>query len=225
VPQALKLPLKVEWVSADTSSEWVLTGTPMNLHETLTYRRFNAHHVRVPLRVVRWGRPSVPTLMASNRRHLTLLLLIAVLGALLLLPSGALAAGCDTGEMIDAAVNNRPIATHTVACYQQALAAAPADSDSYDPELRANLITAMNRDGDIAAGVSGKSRLLQSAAATPAAAVGVRGPVANLLEAIGPEHVDQVPVPVVALAIGSALLLLAGLGTSLSRVRQRRLSR
>jgi hypothetical protein len=162
--------------------------------------------------------------MATNRRQLTLLILAAVLGALLLLPSGALAAGCDTREMIDAAANNRNITSHSVTCYRQALAAAPADSDSYDPALRANLIAAMNRDGDIASEVAGKQRVLQSLP-EPAAAAGVRGPVASMLEAIGPAHVDEVPVPVVALAVGSALLLLAGLGTSLSRVRQRRLSR
>jgi hypothetical protein len=163
--------------------------------------------------------------MATNRRQLTLLILAAVLGALLLLPSGALAAGCDTNEMIDAAANQRHIATHSTACYQHALAALPADSDSYDPGVRANLITAMDRDGDIASEVAGKNRALQSGTAAPVAAIGVRGPVASLLEALGPEHVDQVPVPVVALGAGSALLLLAGLGTSLSRVRQRRLSR
>jgi hypothetical protein len=163
--------------------------------------------------------------MATNHRQLTLLILAAVLGALLLLPSGALAAGCDTHEMIDAAANNRHITTHSIACYQQALGALPADSDSYDPAVRANLVTAMHRDGDIASEVAGKNRALQSVSATPAAAIGVRGPVTSLLEGLGPAHVDEVPLPVIALAVGSALLLLAGLGTSLSRVRQRRLSR
>jgi hypothetical protein len=163
--------------------------------------------------------------MATNRRQLTFLLLAAVLGALLLLPSGALAAGCDTHEMLDAAANNRTITTHSVACYQHALAALPADSDSYDPEVRANLITAMNRDGDIASEVAGKNRALQSATPAPAAVVGVRGPVTSLLEGLGPAHADEVPVPVLALGGAALLLLLAGLGTTLSRVRQRRLAR
>ena len=39
------------------------------------------------------------------------------------------------------------------------------------------------------------------------------------------QHVDEVPAPVVALGGFAALLLLAGLGTSLARVRARRLSR
>ena len=50
----------------------------------------------------------------------------------------------------------------------------------------------------------------------------MRGPVTDLLEGLGPAHVDQVPVPVVALGGAAALLLLAGLGTSLARVRSRR---
>ena len=53
----------------------------------------------------------------------------------------------------------------------------------------------------------------------------MRGPVTDLLEGLGPAHVDQVPVPVVALGGAAALLLLAGLGTSLARVRARRLAR
>ena len=45
------------------------------------------------------------------------------------------------------------------------------------------------------------------------------------IEGLGPSHVDEVPAPVVALGGLAALLLLAGLGTSLARVRTRRLSR
>ncbi len=40
----------------------------------------------------------------------------------------------------------------------------------------------------------------------------MRGPVTNLLEGLGPAHVDEVPLPVVALGGVAALLLLAGLG-------------
>ena len=53
----------------------------------------------------------------------------------------------------------------------------------------------------------------------------MHGPVTDLLEGLGPSHVDEVPAPVVALGGLASLLLLAGLGTSLARVRTRRLSR
>ena len=92
--------------------------------------------------------------------------------------------------------------------------------------MRANLIFAMRRD----AGVSGQSdgaqvsRELQSA--NDARRRGrVRGPVTSLLEGLGPAHVDEVPLPVIALGGLASLLLLAGLGTSLARVRARRAAR
>ncbi|HEY3613279.1 MAG TPA: hypothetical protein VGK92_06210 [Gaiellales bacterium] len=164
--------------------------------------------------------------MATSRRQLSLLILAAVLGALLLLPAGALAATCDAGDMIDAAANNRQIAPHTMACYQQAIAALPGDVDSYDPAVKTNLIAAMQRDSDATATRTGTARALQSALPdAPAAAVGVRGPVTSLLEGLGPAHADEVPVPVLALGGAAGLLLLAGLGTSLARLRQRRLAR
>jgi hypothetical protein len=169
--------------------------------------------------------------MAITRRQLSLLTLAAVLGALLLLPSGALAASCDVRDMIDAAANGRQITTHTPACYAQAIAALPSDVDGYAPEIRSNLIAAQDRDASIKSKLAGNDgRQLAGAsavapAALSAAAPVARGPVASLLEGLGPAHVDQVPVPVVALGAASALLLLAGLGTSLARVRQRRLSR
>ncbi|MDX6617914.1 MAG: hypothetical protein QOK36_300 [Gaiellales bacterium] len=168
--------------------------------------------------------------MATNRRHLSLALLAAVLGAVLLLPAGASAAACDSRDMIDAAANGRQITTHTAACYQQAIAELPSDVDGYAPEIRSNLIAARDRDANIKSQLAGHDgrQLAAAAAGLPTAsatAPAVRGPVASLLEQLGPAHVDQVPIPVVALALASALLLLAGLGTSLSRVRQRRLSR
>jgi hypothetical protein len=169
--------------------------------------------------------------MAITRRQLSLLTLATVLGALLLLPAGALAASCDARDMIDAAANGRQITTHTPACYAQAIAELQSDVDGYAPQIRSNLIAARDRDASIKSTVAGTGNrqlaggtsVLPVAAA--AAAPAVRGPVASLLEGLGPAHVDQVPVPVVALAAASALLLLAGLGTSLSRMRQRRLSR
>ena len=84
----------------------------------------------------------------------------------------------------------------------------------------------MRRDARISVQSSGRSisRSLESAN-DPAVASAVRGPVTNLLEGLGPSHVDEVPAPVIALGGLASLLLLAGLGTSLARVRTRRLSR
>jgi hypothetical protein len=202
----------------------------MNLHETLTYRRSNAHPVPVAFRVVDLREPSVrsaATRMTHPRRQLSLLILAAVLGALLLLPSGALAAAttCDAGEMIDAAANNRQIAPHTSACYRQALAKLPGDVDSYDPAVRTNLIVAMQRDASATSTRTGNTRALQGIPEAPAAVASVRGPVTSLLQDLGPAHADEVPVPVLALGGAAGLLLLAGLGTSLARLRQRRLTR
>ena len=161
--------------------------------------------------------------MAHNRRRHSFLISLAVLGGLLLVPAGASAATCDWGEMIDAAANNRQITTHTAACYQRALAEVPADADGYAPEIRAHLIEASQRDAGIRVTRGGGqvSRNLQSVNDS-AAAASVRGPVTDLLEGLGPAHVDEVPVPVLALSAAASLLLLAGLGTSLARVRTRR---
>jgi hypothetical protein len=205
----------------------------MNLHETLTYRRSRAHVVPVAFREVRQT-PTIAqftsSLMAHTRRNLSLLILTAVLGALLLVPAGASAAGCDAGNMIDAAANGRQISTHTMACYKQALAELPSDVDGYAPDVRRNLISAEQRDATLKAKRSnGDSRQLASELAgfssSAAAPAEVRGPVANLLEGLGPAHVDQVPLPVLALGGAAGLLLLAGLATSLLRVRQRRAAR
>jgi hypothetical protein len=164
--------------------------------------------------------------MARTRRRHPLLLSIAALGLLLLVPAGASAATCDWRDMIDAAANNRQITTHTTACYEKALSELPGDGDSYAPQYRANLVTAMRRDARISVQRGGGQigRSLQSAN-DPAIAAAVRGPVTDLLEGLGPAHVDQVPVPVLALGSAASLLLLAGLGTSLARVRSRRRAR
>ena len=164
--------------------------------------------------------------MARSRRPHSFLISVAVLGALLLVPAGASAASCNTYEMIDAAANGRQISSHTPSCYQQALAELPGDVDGYAPQVRASLITAMRRDARITvqSGGGSVSRSLESVN-DPAVAAVVHGPVTNLLEGLGPSHVDQVPAPVVALGGLASLLLLAGLGTSLARVRARRLSR
>jgi len=166
--------------------------------------------------------------MTVTRRHLSFLILTALLGALMLVPSGALAAPapvCDASAMIDAAANSRQISAHTTACYRQALAALPPDLDSYAPIVRANLIKAMSRDAGLRSQSAGDKRVLQSLPAIPSVAAGVRGPVTDLLEGLGPAHVDQVPTPVLALGGAAGLLLLAGLGASLSRARQRRTAR
>jgi hypothetical protein len=166
----------------------------------------------------------------ARPRHHSLLIGIAVLFGLLLMPMGASAATCDYRNMLDAAANGRAISPHTASCYRYALAQLPGDVDNYLPAVRANLTEAMRRDASLAArgstsaanarhtqGVTG-----ESIAPAPAVAAGLRGPVTSLLEGLGPAHVDQVPLPVFALGGGAALLLLAGLGTSLARVRQRR---
>jgi hypothetical protein len=159
--------------------------------------------------------------MAHRLRHSLLLLSFAALGALLLVPAGASAAGCDWRDMIDAAANGRQISTHSTACYQRALSEVPADTDGYLPQVRANLVFAMRRDEGLAnPTTSGITRVPQSAA--PEVAASVRGPVTDLLAGLGPAHVDQVPLPVVALGSLASLLLLAGLGTSLARVRAAR---
>lgn len=164
--------------------------------------------------------------MARPRRPYSFLISLAVLGVLLLVPAGASAATCDTYEMIDAAANGRQISSHTTACYQKALAELPGDSDAYAPQWRASLITAMRRDAGLKAKLDGTemSREVQSVQ-TPAISAAVRGPVTSLLEGLGPSHVDEVPAPVIALGGLASVLLLAGLGTSLARVRARRLSR
>jgi hypothetical protein len=164
--------------------------------------------------------------MARSSRPYSLVILLAVLGALLLVPVGASAATCDAYEMIDAAANGRQISAHTPACYQQALAELPGDVDGYAPQVRASLITAMRRDARISV-QSGGGTVSRSLASVndPAVTAAVRGPVTNLLEGLGPSHVDQVPAPVLALGGLASLLLLAGLGTSLARARARRLAR
>jgi hypothetical protein len=160
--------------------------------------------------------------MARPLRH-SLLISLAVLGALLFVPAGASAATCDAYEMIDAAANGRQISSHTPACYQKALAELTGDVDVYAPQVRASLNSAMRRDQDISVQAAGGRTL--ASANEPAATAVVRGPLTNLLDGLGPSHVDQVPAPVVALGGLASLLLLAGLGTSLARVRARRLSR
>jgi len=167
--------------------------------------------------------------MTATRRHLSFLIVTAVLGALMLVPSGAMAATspatCDASAMIDAAANSRQVSSHTTACYRQALAALPPDLDSYAPIVRANLVKAMVRDAGIRSQFTGNKRALQSLPTVPSVSAGVRGPVTSLLEGLGPAHVDEVPVPVLALGGAAGLLLLAGLGTSLARTRQRRAAR
>jgi hypothetical protein len=162
--------------------------------------------------------------MARPHRHHSLLIGIAVLLGMLLLPVGASAASCDWRDMLDAAANNRQISTHTPACYQKALSELPSDVDKYLPTARASLVAAMRRDDTLSsrsvAGANG--RTTQSAVGEQVAAVAVRGPITDLLAGLGPAHVDEVPMPVVALGGAAALLLLAGLGTSLARVRTRR---
>jgi hypothetical protein len=203
----------------------------MNLHETLTNRRSIPHGMSVAFNEQQTdahpSRAVCRTSPMTRTRHHSLLISLAVLGLLLLVPAGASAASCDVGGMLDAAANNRQISPHTMVCYQQALAAVPGDSNGYLPELRANLLSAMTRDGARASQNpdASLSRELQAGGNDQAAAAVVRGPVTNLLEGLGPAHVDQVPLPVVALGGVASLLLLAGLGTSLARVRARRLAR
>jgi hypothetical protein len=202
----------------------------MNLHETLTNPHSIAHAVPVPSGL-RQGDKRVPrspaaALMAFLRPRHSLLIGLAVLGALLFVPMGASAATCDTHEMIDAAANGRQISAHAPACYRQALAELPGDVDGYAPQVRASLLQAMRRDERISVQSSGGTISRELASANdPAVAASVRGPVTDLLEGLGPSHVDQVPAPVVVLGGLASLLLLAGLGTSLARVRARRLSR
>jgi hypothetical protein len=168
----------------------------------------------------------------GSRRHHSLLTGIAVLFGLLLMPMGASAATCDSRDMVDAAANGRAISQHTPECYQQTLAGLPGDLDTYLPAVRANILQAMHRDATLDAPASAQrnarstqSVVGSSAVVAPAVAAGVRGPVTSLLEGLGPAHVDEVPLPVVALGGGAALLLLAGLATSLARVRSRRPAR
>ena len=203
----------------------------MNLHETLTYRRSIPERVPVALSVqdddVRAPAPRAANFMARNRRHHLLALCIALVGVLLV-PAGASAATCDWHGVIDAAYNNRTITTHSTACYERALAALPGDADGYAPAVRARIAQAMRRDAEIAVRSSGSSnaRFLSSGIAAEPVAVVERGPVTNLLTDLGPSHVDQVPTPVFALGGAAILLLLAGLVTSLTRVRTtRRLTR
>jgi hypothetical protein len=209
----------------------------MNLHETLTNRHSLAHTGSIAFLHRHCGGRLSPlratTAMALSRRHQLLAICIAVAG-LLLVPMGASAAApakCDWRNMLDAAANGRQLTVHTTACYKQALAHVPGDVNEYEPELRANLVWAMRRDRTVKivrnARQSGDLRTLADApvGASAVAPAAVRGPVTSLLEGLGPAHVDQVPTPVLALGGAAGLLLLAGLGTSLARMRQRRLTR
>ena len=114
--------------------------------------------------------------------------------------------------MVDAAANGRAISQHTPACYQQALAELPGDVDSYLPAVRANLMQAMRRDADArraAVTAQRNARSTQSALERRGRPGGRRRrarPGHDLLEGLGPAHVDEVPLPVVALggACGAA---------------------
>jgi len=200
----------------------------MNLHETLTNGRSIAHAVPIALRERREcaRRPALSPhkLMASPRRHHTFLIGIAAFIGVLLLPVGASAATCDWRDMVDAAANGRQISPHTPACYEKALGELPADVETYLPAARANLLAAMRRDDTLSGKPSpgGNGRTTQSAVGEQVAEVAVRGPVTDLLAGLGPAHVDEVPTPVLALGGAAAVLLLAGLGTSLARLRSRR---
>jgi hypothetical protein len=200
----------------------------MNLHETLTSRGLIAGAVAVALRKRRERErhaSAVGIHMARSRHHSRLIGIAVVIG-LLLVPAGASAATCDYRDMLDAAANGRTISQHTPACYAQALAELPADVDNYLPAVRANLIAAMRRDATFRARAVGRNaRTPQSAIGDPVVAAGVRGPVTNLLEGLGPAHVDEVPLPVVALGGVASLLMLAGLGAALARMRSRRAAR
>jgi hypothetical protein len=163
--------------------------------------------------------------MARTPRH-PILITLAVLGVLLLVPTGASAAKCDWRNMLDAAANGRTISVHPTACYRQALAHLPGDVDGYLPAARSNLVRAMRRDARTVVLRAGGSPGRDLASVNdPAVAAEIRGPVTDLLEGLGPAHVDQVPVPVLALGSAASLVLLAGLGTSLTRARARRLTR
>jgi hypothetical protein len=201
----------------------------MNLHETLTSRDLIARTVPLALRMreIAARSPACAAAKVMDRpRHHSRLIGIAVVLGLLLLPTGASAATCDYRDMLDAAANGRTISQHTPACYERALAELPADVDNYLPAVRANIIAAMRRDATFRArSVGGNVRTLQSGAGDPVVAAGVHGPVTNLLEGLGPAHVDEVPLPVVALGGVAALLMLAGLGSALARMRARRVTR
>ena len=199
----------------------------MNLHETLTSTRLIAGAAALALRkrLVARTASAVGTHMERSRHHSRLIGIAVVLG-LLLMPVGASAATCDYRDMLDAAANGRTISQHTPACYAQALAELPADVDNYLPAVRANLTAAMRRDATFHARAVGRNaRTPQSAIGDPVVAAGVRGPVTDLLEGLGPAHVDEVPLPVVALGGVASLLMLAGLGAALARMRSRRTAR
>jgi hypothetical protein len=200
----------------------------MNLHETLTSRRLIARAVALALRKRRERARTASaagTHMHRSRHHSRLIGFAVVLG-LLVMPVGASAATCDYRDMVDAAANGRTISQHTPACYAQALAELPADVDNYLPAVRSNLIAAMRRDATFRARAVGRNaRTPQSAIGDPVVAAGVRGPVTDLLEGLGPAHVDEVPLPVVALGGVASLLMLAGLGAALARMRSRRAAR
>ena len=108
--------------------------------------------------------------------------------------------------MIDAAANDRQISQHTTECYQQTLAeACLATSTATCPHVRANLLARDAPRRRRSTRTLGPRNARQPAerraerAVAPAVAAGVRGPVTSLLEGLGPAHVDEVPLPVVAL--------------------------
>ncbi len=110
-----------------------------NLHETLTNPHSIPHGIPIAFDERQKLRTDTAPLarhaMTRFLRHLALVALLAVLGALMLAPAGASAStaatGCDWHEMIDAAANDRQISMHTTACYERALAEVPADIDAF----------------------------------------------------------------------------------------------
>jgi hypothetical protein len=158
--------------------------------------------------------------MERSRHHSRLIGIAVVLG-LLLVPVGASAATCDYRDMLDAAANGRTISQHTPACYAQALPAAADDNlrpcaPTSSPPCGATRLPRTCRRP--------QRPHPQSAIGDPVVAAGVRGPVTDLLGS-GPAHVTSVPLPVVALGGVASLLMLAGLGAALARMRSRRTAR
>ncbi len=191
--------------------------------------------------------------VASNRLHdggdtlkrlgvTTLLVAILVLGAAA--PASALPCWRNLiNDWYDGRIDN----VYPVKCYQQALREAPADLEEYS-DLPADLTRALqgvlssrgggggNQAGPqsrVPSGGPGKTRVVSKAervekraVPSPASTQGrddPAGPIQRLLNFIGPNNADSIPLPLVFLA-GLALLLMAtgAAGMVTRRVQARR---
>jgi hypothetical protein len=141
------------------------------------------------------------SLKASTRGLLLAMCLV------FLAPASALA-DCGTTVINDYLNDGTISGTYSVACYQQALKENPTDADIYT-DIRASITAAMVKAGGTAATTDSTTTDASAAAGGSSTDGGVVG---QALNSIGPKNADEVPTPVIILAVLALLLVLAGVG-------------